>query len=204
MKKVKNYLKNTKSFFSKLYTRFTNYKNTKKWFVLYLVVLTFCLFFFPIIDANWSKSRFLFSSMLWKSSLVILIAIIGLFLWNLSVSFKTWITKLCSLREDEPLVDFLLLWIIVSVFMWVMDGANIAISSWVTQKIWLLNGQVAIDGLLLLWWLIWSFITLWKTSQKASKRTKILNIVEENHGKRWSTNKSGQVTHLFDDLDNEN
>lgn len=88
--------------------------------------------------------------------------------------------------------------------MWVMDGANIAISSWVTQKIWLLNGQVAIDGLLLLWWLIWSFITLWKTSQKASKRTKILNIVEENHGKRWSTNKSGQVTHLFDDLDNEN
>ena len=204
MKKVKNYLKNTKSFFSKLYTRFTNYKNTKKWFVLYLVILTFCLFFFPIIDANWSKSRFLFSSMLWKSSLVILIAIIGLFLWNLSVSFKTWITKLCSLREDEPLVDFLLLWIIVSVFMWVMDGANIAISSWVTQKIWLLNGQVAIDGLLLLWWLIWSFITLWKTSQKATKRTKILNIVEENHGKRWSTNKSGQVTHLFDDLDNEN
>ena len=87
--------------------------------------------------------------------------------------------------------------------MWVMDGANIAISSWVTQKIWLLNGQVAIDGLLLLWWLIWSFITLWKTSKKATKGTKILNVVEENHVKHWS-NKSNQVTHLFDDLDDEN
>ena len=203
MKKAKEYLKRAKTFCSKLYMRFTNYKNTKKWFVLYLVILNFCLFFFPIIDANWSKYRFFFSSMLWKSSLVIVIAIIGLFLWNLSVSFKTWITKLCSLREDEPLVDFLLLWIVVSVFMWVMDGANIAISSWVTQKIWLLNGQVAIDGLLLLWWLIWSFITLWKTSKKITKGTKILNVVEENHVKHWS-NKSSQVTHLFDDLDDEN
>ena len=130
MAKAKDYLKKTKSFFSKLYMRFTNYKNTKKWFVLYLCVLTFCLFFFPVIEANGSRVRFfLFGWMLWKSTLVILLAVIWLFLWNLSVSFKNWITKLCALREDEPLVDFLLLWIIVSVFMWVMDGANIAMAS---------------------------------------------------------------------------
>ena len=206
MKKAKDYLKKTKNFFSKLYTRFTNYKNTKKWFVLYLCVLTFFLFFFPVIEANGSKVWFfLFGWMLWKSTLVILLAVIWLFLWNLSVSFKNWITKLCALREDEPLVDFLLLWIIVSVFMWVMDGANIAMASGVTQKIWLLNGQVAIDGLLLLWWLVWSFISLRKTSSKSSKKTRIVNIVEENHkstepaSARW-----GQVTHLFDDLNDEN
>ena len=122
MKNSKDYLKKIKSFFSKLYTRFSNYKNTKKWFVLYLVILAFFLLFFPVIEANGEKVWFfLFSSMLWKSTLVILLAMIGLFLRNLSISFKGWITKLCALREDEPLVDFVLLWIIVSVFMGVMD-----------------------------------------------------------------------------------
>jgi hypothetical protein len=201
--KAKEILKDSKKFFVKLYTRFSNYKNTKKWFVLYLIILTFCLFFFPIVEANGSKWWFLFSGMLWKSSLIILIAIIWLFLRNLSISFKNWITKLCSLREDEPLVDFLLLWIIVSVFMWVMDGANIAIVSWVTQKVWLITTQVIIDGLLLLWWLIWSLISLRKMSQKSNKKTRIMNIVEENH-QRSESHKSNQVTHLFDDLSNEN
>ena len=202
MKKVKIYLKKTKDFFSKLYTRFLNYKNTKKWFVLYLVILTFCLFVFPVIRANGDGVRFLFSGMLWKSGLVMLIAVVGLFLWNLSISFKGWITKLCALREDEPLVDFVLLWIIVSVFMWVLDWANIAAASGVTQKIWIINGRVLIDGLLLLWWLVWSFISLRKMWQKSNKRTKIVNIVEENHP-RSESQRSNQVTHLFDDLSNE-
>ncbi len=202
MKKVKIYLKKTKDFFSKLYTRFLNYKNTKKWFVLYLVILTFCLFVFPVIRANGDGVRFLFSGMLWKSGLVMLIAVVGLFLWNLSISFKGWITKLCALREDEPLVDFVLLWIIVSVFMWVLDWANIGAASGVTQKIWIINGRILIDGLLLLWWLVWSFISLRKMWQKSNKRTKIVNIVEENHP-RSESQRSNQVTHLFDDLSNE-
>ena len=204
MKKAKDYLKKAKNFFSKLYTRFLNYKNTKKWFVLYLAILAFCLFLFPVIDANGDGVRFLLSGMLWKSGLVMLIAMVGLFLWNLSISFKGWITKLCALREDEPLVDFVLLWIIVSVFMGVLDWANIAMASWVTQKIWLISGQVAIDGLLLLWGLVWSFVSLRKTSSKSNKKTRIMNIVEENHkSTEPSTSRWGQVTHLFDDLDDE-
>lgn len=200
---MKDFLKKAKKFFSKLYTRFLNYKNTKKWFVLYLAVLAFCLFLFPVVDANGSGVRFLLSGMLWKSWLVMLLAMIWLFLWNLSISFKGWITKLCALREDEPLVDFILLWVVVSVFMGVLDWANIAMVSGVTQKIWILNGQVAIDGLLLLWWLVWSFISLRKMSQKSNKRTKIVNIVEENHQKP-EPQKISQNTHLFDNLDNEN
>ena len=203
MKKFNAYLKKTKIFFTKLYTRFLNYRNTKKWFVLYLAVLAFCLFLFPVVNANGNGVRFLLSGMLWKSGLVMLIAMVGLFLWNLSISFKGWITKLCALREDEPLVDFVLLWIIVSVFKWVLDWANISMASGVTQKISIINGQVAIDGLLLLWWLVWSFISLRKMSQKSNKRTKIVNIVEENHQKS-EPQRSSQVTHLFDDLNDEN
>ena len=40
-------------------------------------------------------------------------------------------------------------------------------------------------------------------SQKSNKRTKIVNVVEENHQKP-EPQRSSQVTHLFDDLDNEN
>jgi hypothetical protein len=40
-------------------------------------------------------------------------------------------------------------------------------------------------------------------SQKSNKRTKILNIVEENHQK-VEAQRSNQVTHLFDDLNDEN
>ncbi len=203
MKKFNIYLKKTKIFFTKLYTRFINYRNTKKWFVLYLAVLAFCLFLFPVVNANGDGVRFLLSGMMWKSGLVMLIAMVGLFLWNLSISFKGWMTKLCALRDDEPLVDFVLLWIIVSVFMWALDWANIAAASGVTQKIWINNGRVAVDGLLLLWWLIWSFISLRKMSQKSNKRTKIVNIVEENH-QRPEPQRASQVTHLFDDLNDEN
>ena len=203
MKKVVLYLKKVKIFFEKLYTRFLNYKNTKKWFVLYLAVLAFCLFIFPVVNANTNNVRFLFSGMLWKSWLTMLIPMVGLFLWNLSISFKGWITKLCALREDEPLVDFVLLWIIASVFMWVLDWANIAAASGVTQKVSIINGRVAIDWLLLLWWLIWSFVSLRKMWQKSNKRTKIVNIVEDHHQKVESQ-RSNQVTHLFDDLNNEN
>ena len=203
MKKVKAYFKKAKIFFGKLYTRFLNYRNTKKWFVLYLAVLAFCLFLFPVVRANGDGVRFLFSGMLWKSGLVMLIPMAGLFLWNLSISFKGWITRLCALREDEPLVDFVLLWIIVSVFMWVLDWANISMASGVTQKISIINGQVAIDGLLLLWWLVWSFISLRKMWQKSNKRTRIVNIVEETHQKA-EPQRSNQVTHLFDDLNDEN
>jgi len=204
MGKTKEYIKKTKIFFSKLYTRFVNYKNTKKWFVLYLGVLALCLFIlFPVVKVDESGARFLFSGILWKSWFVMLLAMVWLFLWNLSISFKGWITKLCALREDEPLVDFILLWIIVSVFMWVMDWASIAEINEITSRIKLSGLWLTVNGLLLFWWLIWSFISLRKMSQKTNKRTKIVNVVEENHQKSESQ-RSNQVTHLFDDLNNEN
>lgn len=206
MKNARDYLKKVKNFGSKLYTRFVNYKNTKKWFVVYLFVLTLCLFIlFPIVKVDENGVSFLFSKLLWKSWFVMLLAMVGLFLWNLSISFKGWITKLCALREDEPLVDFLLLWIIVSVFMWVMDWSSIAGAKEITSRIGLSGTWLVINWLLLLWWLVRSFISLRKISNKSNKKTRIVNIVEENHkSAEPSNNRWNQVTHLFDDLDDEN
>lgn len=87
--------------------------------------------------------------------------------------------------------------------MWVMDWVNIPLASEVTQKVQLINGQVLIDGLLLLGWLVWSFITLRKMSSKSTKRAKIINIVEENRQQSEPRKPAWQVTHLFDDLNEE-
>ena len=201
--KVKESLKKVKNFFSKLVTRFKNYKNTKKSFVLYLAVLTFFLLVFPIVkvavlkDSWWSFWLWDF----WKSLFVILIALVGLFCWNLSISFKNWATKLFALRDDEPLVDFLLLWVVVSVFMWIMDGASVSSMSWVSDRVSLTSWAI-IDCLLLLGWLVRSFVSLLKIYNKWSKKTRIVNVVEENHS-AVESKKSAQVTHLFDDLGEE-
>lgn len=87
--------------------------------------------------------------------------------------------------------------------MWVMDGVNVSLASGVTQKVWLITVQVLIDGLLLLGWLVWSFLSLWKLSSKSTKRAKIINIVEENPQKSEPRKTPSQVTHLFDDLNEE-
>jgi hypothetical protein len=42
-----------------------------------------------------------------------------------------------------------------------------------------------------------------KNFKKTNKKTKILNIVEENHHNELS-GKSNKITHLFDDLNDEN
>ena len=112
---MKDFLKKVTKFFSKLVTRFSNYKNTKKWFVLYLIILALFLLFAPVIGTSEDSYRMINFS--WASSFIVLLAVVALFCWNLSVSFKNWVINVCSLREDEPLVDFGLLWMIACVFM---------------------------------------------------------------------------------------
>lgn len=180
---------------SKLFLRFSNYKNSKKWFVVYLAILVFFFAAFSIVDANGEGKRLIFSR---KSSIIVDLALLGLFCWNLSISFKNRLIKLCSLREDEPLVDFILLWIIASVFLGIIDWASIAIVNWITQKINIDTTAVLLDWLLLIIWLCWSLYPFRKNSHKRSKRTKILNIVEENHKSEKTENK--EITHLFDDI----
>ncbi|MBQ7073744.1 hypothetical protein IJM86_01485 [bacterium] len=68
----------------------------------------------------------LFSKKYFISKIVILISLFFLLGWNMSIKFKKKIIDVFSLREDEPLVDFALLWVITSVFMGIVDTIEIA------------------------------------------------------------------------------
>lgn len=194
---MKDFLKSLKKFFEKLITRFSNYKNTKKRFVLYLIGLTIVLLCFSVLKVWDTSYRMLNFSH--PSAFIVLLSLIGLFCWNLSTSFKNWITRLCALREDEPLVDFGFLWMIVCVFMGIIDMVPIVHEAYGKVEI---GWNALFVWLVLLAGLVWSFVSVWKVSSKSSKKTKILNIVEENHTKSDSQ-KPTKVTHLFDDLGDE-
>ena len=136
---------------------------------------------------------------------MILISLIFLLGWNLSTKFKGFVVNLFALREDEPLVDFAFLWVIASVFMGIVDTVGVA--SNVSNRINLTNWAV-MSQVLLLVGLIWSFVSLWHSAKKTSRKTKILNMVEESVS---STTKRNEVSvsvppkkklnHLFDELE---
>jgi hypothetical protein len=105
-----------------------------------------------------------------------------------------------SLREDEPLVDFAFLWVIMSVFVGIVDTIGIVeIPVRIQQTLW-----ASIVQVWLLFGLIWSLVSLWVVAKKSSKKAKILNIVEEPTSHKHieiSNQPKRPVQHLFDELD---
>lgn len=206
---MRHYLQETKKFFVKIGKRFSNYNNSKKWFVLYLVILAVVLLFFPLVKVEGMRESpgasyaLLFSGVYWRSLCVIGISLLFLFLWNISTKFKGFIVHFFAVREDEPLLDFAFLWIITSVFMGIVDTVGVAgtISNRVSLTHW-----ASLSELLLVIGLVWSFVSLWLSAKRSSKKAKILNIVEESpvsHHKsvEISNQPKRPVQHLFDELE---
>lgn len=193
-------------FFKKLYTRFMNYNNSKKWFVLYLVILSLVLLFFPLIEikpigADITTYR-LFSTAYLKSLIVVLISLAFLFGWNTSIQFKKKVIELFALREDEPLVDFSLLWVITTIFMGILDTMGIAQNFAGTIS---LTHWTTVSEILLVGGLVRSFINILKLSKQTTKHTKIFNLGSDINEKieKPDEEKNNKQVHLFDNLDKE-
>jgi hypothetical protein len=202
---MKDYVERAKKLIKKLGKRFSHYDATKKWFVLYLCLLTLVLLLPPIVKISGMRGvegvtySLLFSGGYVRSLIVILISLFFLLGWNMSTKFKGLMVRLFALREDEPLVDFAFLWVIMSVFMGIVD--TIGVASVISERIGLSNWAY-LSEILLLIGLVWSFISLWLSAKKTSKKTKILNIVDERP-KNEEVKQRKVLTHLFDDLDDE-
>jgi hypothetical protein len=140
----------------------------------------------------------LFSGVYFRSLIVILISLIFLLGWNISVKFKGFMVNFFALREDEPLVDFAFLWVITSVFMGISDTVGVAVS--LSERITLTNWAIC-SQVLLLGGLIWSFISLWISAKKNSRKTKILNIAGDTPHKSEEVKPKRMLNHLFDDLE---
>ncbi len=177
----------------KLLHKFNRYNKREKWFMVYLLVLLFCLIFLPIVKISslrWSgwESFWLLSGTYFKTMLVIMISMIVLIWRNASFKFKNMFFSFFWWRDNEAIINFLFLFIITTAFFGITDTVSL------TQRE---ISRISISfrwnfiQILLLVGLIMTLISVVKTAQETWKKTKIINMVDEEHKK---------IDHTKDDI----
>ena len=193
-RKVQNVKKTCQKYFHK----FANYTKNQKIFSIFLIIFSIVLFCFPIAKVTtidpYGKELFWFIGKTFFPTMIVVFSSMLFLLWcNMNTRFKWFVVNFLGFRESEPMLNFLFLWVIASAFMWILDTLRMLWS--VTQSASLtLWGYLML--ILLLIWIIISFIEVRKWANKNSQRTKILNIVDDEAPQKKSDEKT--IQHLFD------
>ena len=167
--------------------------------LIYMVVLCFVLLVGPIMKMSpiwWDVLKFrLFSKSFAWIAVIILLCLVVLIWWNFSTKFKNLFLTYFGWRENDSLINFLFLCIMITAFLAVQNSVSIA--SRATSTISLARGW----KFLLVWLLIgiiFSLVSLVKWAQKTWKKTKIINVVDDEH-KQWEAIKEEIKKWLFDE-----
>lgn len=188
----------------KLGHKLSRFNLREKVFLVYLVVLVIFLLLTPVINitslrwAATSKSFWIFWSWeyLW-TMFIILLSLIVLVWWNMSVKFKNLFSMYFGWKENDSLINFLFLFIIITAFLSIKNTVNIASSA--TSTITFTWRWVFVLVLLLIGIGI-TLVSVVKWAQITWKKTKIINIVDEDHNQLEST-KDEIKKWLFNDED---
>ena len=171
--------------------RFNRFNLREKVFLVYLLVLVVFLLLTPVISVTSlrgsaaSKSFWIFWSWeyLW-TMFIILLSLVVLIWWNVSVKFKNLFSMYFGWKENDSLIYFLFLFIIITAFLSIKNTVNIASSA--TSTITFTWWWVFVLILLLIG--IWiTLVSVVKWAQITWKKTKIINIVDEEHNQMEST-----------------
>lgn len=168
--------------------RFGKFSKHDLIFLWYLIILCFVLLICPIVkiaSLKWDILSFrLFGKSFVWTMLIVLLSLVVLFWWNFSTKFKNLFLTYFWGRENDALVNFLFLFIIITSFLSIKNSINIASSAtstisytgwWNFILVWLLVG------------IIFTLISVFKWAQKTGKKTKIINVVDEEHSQMDAT-----------------
>ncbi len=194
---IKN-LKSSKKLM-KLLHKFNRYNKRERFFVLYLSILLFCLLFLPVVKVTslrwtWWYGVWLRKPEFFKTMLIVFSSVFVLIWWNLSFKFKNLFLSYFGWRDNDSLVNFLFLFIITTSFFAITDTINV--SSWVTSRV-VMSAWWKFIQILLLIWVIMTLVSVVKTAQETWKKTKIINMVDEDH-KKIETTRDDIKKWLFD------
>lgn len=175
----------------KLKNKFNKFNLHEKVFLVYLWILIIFLLLCPIINVTslrWeaaSKNFYIFWSWeyLW-TMLIILISLVVLVWRNLSVKFKNLFSTYFGWKENDSLINFLFLFIIITAFLSIKNTVNIASSATSTISftwLWVFTLVLLLIGIIL------TLVSVVKGAQKTGKKTKIINVVDEEHNQMEST-----------------
>lgn len=187
-----------------LLQKFTRFTKEQKWFIIYLAVLSFFLVLFPIVkvSALWeidAYSVWLLSGTYFKTALFIFVSLLIMIGWNTSFRLKNLMIRYLGFRNDDNLINFFLLWIIVVAFFWVTDTLGVVdgITSRITLSFWAKLIQV-----ILLLGLIFNLWSVLKAAKDNGKKAKIITMQDENHNHHnheLNEQEKKQLKGLFDD-----
>lgn len=179
---------------------FTKHQKT---FVLFLFVFTAAVILLPMLsveptsDDTSGYHLWIWNLKLFKSFLIMLISLAGLYGRNLHSNVKAFMVKCFGFRESEPILNFMFLWMIVSVYMPLLD--IVAFLPTFTGSISLSRGSW-VQLLILLVGIIIAIKEVRKAASQNSQKTKILNIVDDEPQQPRVENKR-IVQNLFDEED---
>ena len=189
--------------FNKLVRKFTSFTRHQKTFVLFLFVFTAAVVLLPMLSVEPTSDEmngyhlWIWNFKLFKSFLIMAISLAGLYGWNLHSNVKAFMVKCFGFRESEPILNFMFLWMIVSVYMPILDMVGFLPTF--TGAVSLSRG-IWFQLLILLVGMIISIKEVRKAAGQNSQKTKILNIVEDEAQQPKVENK--RIVHnLFDEED---
>ena len=189
--------------FNKLTRKFMAFTKHQKTFVLFLLVFTTAVILLPMLsveptsDDTSGYHLWIWNLKLFKSFLIMLISLAGLYGRNLHSNVKAFMVKCFGFRESEPILNFMFLWMIVSVYMPLLD--IVAFLPTFTGSISLSRG-IWVQLLILLVGIIIAIKEVRKAASQNSQKTKILNIVDDEPQQPRVENKR-IVQNLFDEED---
>lgn len=173
----------------KLLHKFNRYNKHERWFVVYLLLLLVCLVLFPIVKVTslrgtWGYGIWLVSWAYFKTMLITLISMWVLIGRNLSFKFKNILLSYIGGKDNNSLINFLFLFIIITSFFAITD--TITVSSGVTSRV-VMTWSGKFIQLLLLIWVIFTLIQVIKSAKEIWKKTKIINMVDDHYTKDHHT-----------------
>lgn len=183
----------------KLLHKFNRYNKRERMFLLYLFVLLFCILFLPIVKVTSLRWTWWYGIWIWKpeffkTMLIVFASAFILIWWNLSFKFKNLFLSYFWGRDNDSLINFLFLFIITTSFFAITDTINV--SSWVTSRV-VMSAWWKFIQIWLLVWVIMTLVSVVKIAQDTWKKTKIINMVDEEH-KKLETTKNDIKKWLFD------
>ena len=189
--------------FNKLARKFMAFTKHQKTFVLFLFVFTAAVILLPMLsveptsDDTSGYHLWIWNLKLFKSFLIMLISLAWLYGRNLHSNVKAFMVKCFGFRESEPILNVMFLWMIVSVYMPMLD--IVAFLPTFTGSISLSRG-IWVQLLILLVGIIIAIKEVRKAASQNSQKTKILNIVDDEPQQPRVENKR-IVQNLFDEED---
>ena len=189
--------------FNKLARKFMAFTKHQKTFVLFLLVFTTAVILLPMLsveptsDDTSGYHLWIWNLKLFKSFLIMLISLAWLYGRNLHSNVKAFMVKCFGFRESEPILNFMFLWMIVSIYMPMLD--IVAFLPTFTGSISLSRG-IWVQLLILLVGIIIAIKEVRKAASQNSQKTKILNIVDDEPQQPRVENKR-IVQNLFDEED---